>query len=994
MSTLINKEIDQSLNNIEFKPIHSDNTNIMQDEILKASKTGLINSMINSNLALIPKLIINDYSKGSKVLNELISELNKCEEFFISVAFITSSGITPLLETLKNLNKKGIKGKILTTDYLNFSEPKALKKLLEFPNIEIKLYSKENFHTKGYIFKYSDHYKLIVGSSNLTQSALTKNKEWNLKISSLEEGSLAEGVISEFNNLWNEADELTLEWIDTYEDIYKKQIEYTRKSTVPSLAQYKLKPNKMQVAAIQSLNKLRENGENKGLLISATGTGKTYLSAFELRNYNPNKALFIVHREQIAKQALNSFKNVFGDTRSMGILSGTSKNLDKDFIFCTVQTLSKDAVLYDFSKDEFDYIVIDEVHKAGANSYQKIIDYFTPKFLLGMTATPERSDDFDIFKMFNHNIAYEIRLKQALEEDLLCPFHYFGVSDITIDGAPLNEKSDFRYLVAQERVKHIIDKINFYGYCGERVKGLIFCSNKKEAIELSNIFNARGYRTVALTGENSQSEREEVIERLEQDELYNCLDYIFTVDIFNEGVDIPTVNQVVMLRPTQSSIVFVQQLGRGLRKSKFKEYVVIIDFVGNYNNNFLIPIALSGDRTFNKDTLRKYVMEGTRLIPGCSTINFDEVSKKKIFESIDVANFDVANFNDIKLIKESYNKLKQKIGKIPTLSDFDTYNSIDPLRIFNSKSLGSYHKFLKKYEKEYKIELNNSQELFIEFISKKLASGKRPHELLLIESAINNETDLVSKLKSKLKETYNFDFTCTTKTNVINVLTNEFPTGTGKKTYAECIFVEKQDSDYIISKIFKEHLENKYFKNMVLELIKFGIDRYNKDYSNKYMNTCFQLYQKYTYEDVCRLLEWEKGEVALNIGGYKYDKITKTYPVFINYDKSENITDTINYEDRFLCESQLIAISKSGRTISSEDIVQAYNAEKDGVEMSLFVRKNKDDKISKEFYFLGKIKTIDIPHGFTMKNTTKTAVEIKYQLITPVREDIYEYITS
>lgn len=989
MSTLINKEIDQSLSNIEFKPIHSHNTNIIEDEILKASKTGLINSMINSNLALIPKLIVNDYSKGNKVLNELISELNKCEEFFISVAFITSSGIIPLLETLKNLNRKGIKGKILTTDYLNFSEPKALKKLLEFPNIEIKLYSKENFHTKGYIFKYSDHYKLIVGSSNLTQSALTKNKEWNLKVSSLEEGSLTEGVISEFNDLWNEADELTLEWIYNYEDIYKKQIEYTRKSTVPSLAQYKLKPNKMQVAAIQSLNKLRENGENKGLLISATGTGKTYLSAFELRNYNPNKALFIVHREQIAKQALNSFKNVFGDTRSMGILSGTSKDLDKDFIFCTVQTLSKDAVLYNFSKDEFDYIVIDEVHKAGANSYQKIIDYFTPKFLLGMTATPERSDAFDIFKMFNHNIAYEIRLKQALEEDLLCPFHYFGVSDITIDGTPLNEQSDFIYLVAQERVKHIIDKINFYGYCGERVKGLIFCSNKKEAIELSNIFNARGYRTVALTGENSQSEREEAIERLEQDELYNCLDYIFTVDIFNEGVDIPTVNQVVMLRPTQSSIVFVQQLGRGLRKSKFKEYVVIIDFVGNYNNNFLIPIALSGDRTFNKDTLRKYVMEGTRLIPGCSTVNFDEVSKKKIFESIDVA-----NFNDIKLIKESYNKLKQKIGKIPTLSDFDTYNSIDPLRIFNSKSLGSYHKFLKKYEKEYKIELNNSQELFIEFISKKLASGKRPHELLLIESAINNETDLVNKLKSKLKESYTFDFTCTTKINVINVLTNEFPTGTGKKTYAECIFVGKQDSDYIISKIFKEHLENKYFKNMVLELIKFGIDRYNKDYSNKYMNTCFQLYQKYTYEDVCRLLEWEKGEVALNIGGYKYDKITKTYPVFINYDKSENITDTINYEDRFLCESQLIAISKSGRTISSEDIVQAYNAEKDGVEMSLFVRKNKDDKISKEFYFLGKIKTIDIPHEFTMKNTTKTAVEIKYQLITPVREDIYEYITS
>ncbi len=580
--------------NIEFKSIENVNDNLIKNEILKASETGLINKLIDSNLALTPKLIVNDYSKGSKVLSEIISELNKCEEFFISVAFITNSGILPLLETLKVLKKKGVKGKILTTDYLNFSEPKALKKLLEFPNIEMNLYSKENFHTKGYIFRYKDHYKLIVGSSNLTQTALTKNKEWNLKVSSLEEGSLTGGVISEFNQLWNDADELTIKWIETYEDIYRKQVEFARKSKVPRLSQYKLKPNKMQVEAIQGLERLRENGQDRGLLISATGTGKTYLSAFELRNYNPEKALFIVHREQIAKQALNSFRNVFGDTRSMGILSGTSKDVDKDFIFCTIQTLSKDEVLQSFGKNKFDYIIIDEVHKAGANSYQKIVNYFNPKFLLGMTATPERSDDFDIFKMFNYNIAYEIRLQQALEEDLLCPFHYFGVSDVTIDGIELDDKTDFKYLVAEERVKHIIDKINFYGYCGDRVKGLMFCSNKKEAKELSDIFNTKGYKTVALTGESSQEEREKAIERLEQDETLNSLDYIFTVDIFNEGVDIPFVNQVVMLRPTKSSIIFVQQLGRGLRKNKFKEYVVIIDFVGNYNSNFLIPIALSG----------------------------------------------------------------------------------------------------------------------------------------------------------------------------------------------------------------------------------------------------------------------------------------------------------------------------------------------------------------------------------------------------------------
>lgn len=975
---------------VDFKQIDTipNNKDISKD-ILRATETGLINSFIDSNLALRPNLIINDYSSGTKVLSEIVTELMHCDEFMISVAFITSSGITPLLETLKYLEKKGIKGKILTTDYLNFSEPKALKRLLKFSNLSIRLYDKDNFHTKGYIFKFNDHYNLIVGSSNLTQTALTKNKEWNIKVSSLEHGSLTQKVLNEFNAMWKDALELTPELIETYENVYLKQREYARKSVVPRISQYTLRPNKMQLSALNALKNLREKGANKGLLISATGTGKTYLSAFDVRNFNTKKALFIVHREQIASQALESYQNVFGDTKSMGILSGNSKDMNKDFIFSTIQTLSKDETLAIFKPTEFDYIIIDEVHKAGAASYTKIVDYFKPKFLLGMTATPERNDDFNIFEMFDYNIAYEIRLQQALEEDLLCPFHYFGISDISVNGIDLDDTTEFKYLVADQRVEHIIDKINFYGYYGHRVKGLVFCSDKNEAKELSNKFNERGLKTLALTGENSQAEREQAIERLEQDELDNSLDYIFTVDIFNEGVDIPSVNQVVMLRPTKSAIIFVQQLGRGLRKHKNKEFVVIIDFVGNYNSNFLIPIALSGDRTFNKDTIRKYIMEGNRIIPGCSTINFDEISKKRIFESIDKA-----NFNDIKIIKESYNNLKQKLGRIPKLKDFDIYESIDPLRIFDNNSLGSYHKFLTKYEKNYDIELTPLQESFIEFISKKLANGKRIHELEMIKCAIDSKYNLMSTLKAILKEKYDIDFKDSTETSIVNVLTNQFATGSSKNTYSQCIFLEKYNSDYKISDIFREQLDNRHFKEMIEELIEFGIHRYRSLYSNRYMDTNFQLYQKYTYEDVCRLLEWEKGEVALNIGGYKFDKKTKTYPVFINYEKSDDVVDSINYEDRFISSSQLVAISKSGRTATSDDVVQAYNAEKDGVEMSLFVRKNKDDKTSKEFYFLGKIRAIGTPKTFTMKNTTKTAVEIMYQLYTPVREDIYEYITS
>ncbi len=251
--------------------------------------------------------------------------------------------------------------------------------------------------------------------------------------------------------------------------------------------------------------------------------------------------------------------------------------------------------------------------------------------------------------MFDYNVAYEIRLQQAMKEEMICPFHYFGISELKIDGKVIGDKTEFSKLTSKERVRNIIEKIEYYGFSGDRVKGLIFCSRKEEAVALSTKFNEYGYRTCALLGIDNQIERESAIKRLEQDEYEGALDYIFTVDIFNEGVDIPGVNQVVMLRPTQSAIIFVQQLGRGLRKKENKEYVVVIDFIGNYDKNFLIPIALSGDQTYNKDTIRRFVTEGNRVIPGCSTVNFDAITRERIYASIDQA-----NFNDSKLIKESY----------------------------------------------------------------------------------------------------------------------------------------------------------------------------------------------------------------------------------------------------------------------------------------------------------------------------------------------------
>ncbi len=971
------------------------------DRIKDGFETAFIDKNYSSNLAYKPQFISNNYKEGRKVLSSIEDELLSCKEFFISVAFITMGGVTPLLQTLKELERRHIPGKILTTDYQNFSEPRALRKLAELSNITLKMYrtgeAQEGFHTKGYVFKNEELYKIIVGSSNLTLSALTKNREWNTKVVSTDQGEYVDDLMSEFTDLWNSKYAVTYDdFIEEYSLSYRviqKQRKIAREARIPSLEQYKLQPNSMQLGFIANLEKIREAGEPKALLISATGTGKTYASAFALREENTKKALFLVHREQIAKQAIASYKKVFGNTRTFGLLSGNSKDFDADYLFSTMQMMAKPEILCKFKRDEFETIIIDEAHRTGAASYQNIMQYFTPKFWLGMTASPERTDSFDVYEAFDHNIAYEIRLQQALEENLLCPFHYFGITDIQIDGETVDEETglkDFNKLTCDERVDYVIEQMEYYGYCGPCPKGLIFCSSKKEANVLSEKFNERGYRTLALTGDDSQERREQAVERLVLDNGEDKLDYIFTVDIFNEGVDIPEINQVIMLRPTESPIVFVQQLGRGLRKADDKEYVVILDFIGNYKNNFMIPIALSGDRSYNKDNIRRYVLEGERIIPGSSTIHFDEISRKRIFAAIDSA-----NFSDIKLIRENYKNLKNKLGHIPALKDFDKYGEMDVLRIFDNSSLGSYYKFLVKYEKEYTVRLSPPEEKMIEFISKKLASGKRIHELALLNLMLTYGRGVFSLWKSKLSADFGIKLQEKTIKNVVNVMTNGFSSGTGKRTYADCIFLEKTGGgDYDISDEFEIMLKNQEFFKILKELVEFGISRYEENYSHRYQDTSFVLYQKYTYEDVCRLLEWENNEVPLNLGGYKYDRKTKTFPVFINYDKEDDIQDTIKYEDHFESPNRLIAISKQSRTKASEDVQNFLHAQERGIDVELFVRKNKDDKISKEFYYLGRMCATGKATEFIMANTDKTAVEIEWELDTPVREDIYEYIVN
>lgn len=932
------------------------------------------------------KLIVN--SDSGNLLNELTKSMYNCIGFYFSVAFINFSGLQLLLDPLKELEKRGIRGKIITSTYLNFTEAKALEKIKEFNNVDLKVFVTDKeigFHTKAYIFEYKDSYKVIIGSSNITQSALKSNVEWNVQIISKDDGQFIKDVLKEYNYLWDSSVEADADFISRYEEFLKR----VKSTSTPYQLIYENKeyivPNRMQKRAIENLERLRSYGEKRALVIAATGTGKTYMSAFDVKRYEPKKLLFIVHREEILRKAKETFETLLPNSKlTFGLLTGNHKQKKDDYIFATIQTISK--CFHEFNKDEFDYIIIDEAHHATSPTYQRIFDYFEPKFLLGMTATPERSDSHNVFDLFDNNVALEVRLHDALDDELVIPFHYFGITDlegIDLSDVDIDDIAEItKRLKVNERVDFIIEKMKFYGHDGNKRKCLGFCASIDHANYMADEFNKRGYKSVCLYGGHSPEERERFIKRLEDDQ--DELEFIFSVDIFNEGVDIPSINTVLMLRPTNSPIVFIQQLGRGLRKYKDKSFLTVLDFIGNHSKTFLIAIALNGSRYYDKESLKVAIATGFSNIPGCTHIQMDRISQERILEQIDRE-----NFNSMKYLKEEYFEFKKmNQGKTPVfLLDYLKYDGApDPLKFITRKNnIYSYQQFIAKVENETDVNAILQNENVVDAL-KELSNKlplKRIYEFVILKYLLEHSTISVDMAKREILK-YTDSVNDDSILHSFECLNQDYYDSVQKNNGIK--IVEYKDGILHKTSVFNEVLENEVYRDYVHDIVLYGIHRYEKEFSkDDYGIPHFKLFEQYKMIDAALLSNYRKIHSAFRGSGLLTNG--NDYFLFIDLHKEENIKESIKYKDKFIDQKFFQWQTPNATAPSSERGKNIIFNKDRGINLHLFVRKYKEiDGKNEPFIYIGK--------GNSVEHEGEKPITVKIELENEIPSRLYTEFTK
>lgn len=678
----------------------------------------------------------------------------------IIVSFLMESGVKLIQKDLEEIKDKNIPIRILTGNYLNITQPSALYLLKDIlgDKVDLRFYNdtKRSFHAKAYIFEKDNEGEIFIGSSNLSRSAWTSGIEWNYRIDKKINSEDFKYFKTMFEDLFlNHSIIVNDEELERYSKTWKRpkiysninnkreDINYVYEENINSNITSMFEPRGAQIEALYELKKTRLDGNDKALVVAATGIGKTYLAAFDSREFN--RVLFVAHREEILKQAYESFANVRIDKwisviadeeklvadkeelleykvndktaqeyeYNMGFFMNSTKDTKKDIIFASVQSLGKEKYLNEryFDKDYFDYIVVDEFHHAVSKNYQNIINYFNPKFMLGLTATPDRLDNKDVFSICDYNTVYEATLKTAIDKGWLVPFRYYGIYDESVNydkveykNGKYNEKELEKALSINNRAELILKHYKKY----KSTRALGFCTSKSHAEFMAKYFNENGVPSCAVysSSEGEYNEERSIALKKLRDEDINV---IFSVDMFNEGLDIKSIDMVMFLRPTESPTVFLQQLGRGLRKDKNKKYLNVLDFIGNFKKANLVPYLLTGESKIRESNITTIPSEED--YPEDCFIDFD-FRLIDIFEKIKKANQKIGD----KIIEEYY-RIKEYLGHTPLRTEMFTYMDEDLYSNLKKKSkLNIFRDYISFLNKINECESNLKDSLGYEFI--------------------------------------------------------------------------------------------------------------------------------------------------------------------------------------------------------------------------------------------------------------------------------------
>lgn len=880
-----------------------------------------------------------------KFIDQLKHNLDLCRTFCFSVSFIKRPGLRLLASNIEAAIARGARGKIITSTYQNFTDIDSLQFFLrlqqQYPDrfachLDRDCFHDLNgntvgFHSKGYMFEFADHQELLVGSSNITVYALLKNVEWDVSVVEEGEGLTYAAAKREFDALWQQ----TLPLDQTLIDEYKTRLYYSieRWDMDYDIANSEIKPNYMQRRALKELNRIRAIGADKALVVASAGSGKTFLAAFDALNFAPRRLLYIVHEGSILTKSFETFQKVFGSDHSYGIYNGEYKEQDADFVFSTNVTMANSLELFD--QHTWDYIIIDECHHATAETYQKILRYFEPQFLLGITATPERMDGNDVFSLFDQNVPYELRLRDAIMNGLVVPFKYYGIRDELIEYGIVDTKGH-RFVELFSDEKHcdfIYKQIEAHREPGKKLKALAFCRDISHAIRMSQAmedYYPNGTRY--LTGKNSVGERVRAYKDLQDDS--DDLQILFTVDILNEGVDIPGVNMVLFLRPTDSQTIFIQQLGRGLRTYEGKKYVTVLDFIGNdYKRSVQIAFALgslSENFVMEKKLVAALIADDFRSIGLAEygvEIHLDDLSKKEILSFIDNV-----NFNTKKYLGQDYFNFKKYISasRYPQHVDYLNNDYAPDLIKFMQSRIGakknaSYYGFLRAINEDDLPAFDERQEAFIRYISEMLPIV-RPYEYLIIQCLQEHAW------KAGLEEVRNH----------VMIHASDYRGEVfdhALKYMLKAGFVAIEEGKLILKDVKADVELDEYIR----DLLEYGLGKYEVDFYDAEPEELFHLWTSYRKSQVQQLLLNNPQDIML--GTKIYDGIVYIYVTVV---KDAGVSEQLKYADGYIDPDTF-----QWETVANVSANELNNLKKSR-SAHLFVRKVEDeDGITLPFTYIG-----------------------------------------